>query len=159
MTDNCCKHWTLANVYHFAFVQRIQIFYFKFIARNKEKKKFFKIEKIFNFILFHLYIDSHSDFCAILEKDLDLYGKDHSILYAGSKSKNADILNALMKLKNANVLLETERNADEEDWGIFVCNICESGCSNLSEKILEITDTPMHVDELEDGYKATPLMR
>ena len=94
-----------------------------------------------------------------MEKNSDLYGKDHSILYAASKSKNADILNALMKFENANVLLETERNAAKEDWGIFVCNICESGCSNLLEKILEITDTPMHVDELEDGYKATPLMR
>ena len=92
-------------------------------------------------------------------KDLDLYGKDHSILYAGSKSKNADILNALMKFENANVLLETERNAAKEEWGIFVCNICESGCSNLLEEILEFPDPAMHVDRLVDENKATPLMR
>ena len=94
-----------------------------------------------------------------MEKNSDLYGKDHSILYAASKSKNADILDALMKFENANILLETERNADEKEWGIFVCNICESGCSNLLEEILELPDPPMHVDELHDEHWATPLMR
>ena len=100
-----------------------------------------------------------SEFYAILEKNSDLYGKDHSILYAASKSKNPDILDALMKFGNANVLLATEKKADKKEWGIFVCNICESGCSNLLQEILEFTDTPMHVDELEDENGATPLMR
>ena len=92
----------------------------------------------------------------IFDESSNLYGSGHSILYPASHSKNIDVLNALMEEECAISLVKEETKTKQ--WGNFVCNVCESGCTKLLKEIIQFNaSTPDRV--CRDENEATPLMR
>ena len=61
-----------------------------------------------------------------------------------------------MEEECAIALLKTETKTKQ--WGNFVCNVCESGCTKLLKEIIQFNaSTPDRV--CRDENEATPLMR
>ena len=92
-------------------------------------------------------------------ENYDLYGKGHTILYPAAQSGNPEILEVLMKEKNAYAFLKKEKiHKNHEEWENFVCDVCASGCQTLCTDILNLDETGKEMN-CKDRNGATPLIR